>query len=89
MKTCDFFSACAEDLKKAVNPNDNEAMIMIGMFPNDDRATVVINGIGVNIVAALCAAFDSNKNFKVPITSELKARTGNLVDTFRDCCVKA
>ena len=64
MKTCDFFSACAEDLKKAVNPNDNEAMIMIGMFPNDDRATVVINGIGVNIVAALCAAFDSNKNFK-------------------------
>lgn len=64
MKTCDFFSACAEDLKKAVDPKNNESMIMIGAFPKDDKFCIMISGVGLDLTAALCAAFESDKNFK-------------------------
>lgn len=84
MNACKKFSSYAEDIQKSLDLDKEEAVLMIGAFPENNELVFGMFGRGLEIMTALCCAFDSNPKFKEIVKRAILAHDMKMLDDIKE-----
>lgn len=77
MNSYEKFSSSAEEIKNLVDTAKQESVLMIGSFPEDNGFIVGMFGLGLEMMASLCCAFDTYPELKVLVRRALAIHDEN------------